>query len=61
MNKVKEVVEYFGSKGKLARVLDVTPAAISKWGRYMPKGRAYEIEVITDGKFKAKDLVNPKL
>lgn len=56
MNKVDDVVAHFGSKNKLAIALGVTPPAISKWKEYFPKGRAYQIEVMTNGKFKARDL-----
>ncbi|MBS0289775.1 MAG: helix-turn-helix domain-containing protein [Proteobacteria bacterium] len=56
MDCVKEVTLYFGGKANLARALGVTLTAVSKWKDYFPKGRAYQIEVLTEGKFKADQL-----
>jgi len=33
--------------------LKIWPHNISRWGRYVPSARAYEIEVITGGRLKA--------
>lgn len=56
MNQVEAVVSYFGSRGKLAKALGVTPPAISRWKEFIPDRRAYQIEVLTEGKFKAEQL-----
>jgi hypothetical protein len=56
MNKFDEVVAHFGSKNNLSKALGVTRPAVARWKEYVPKGRAYQIEVLTNGKFKAKDL-----
>lgn len=53
--KTKTAVEHFGSKKKLAQFLDIWPENISRWGEYVPERRAYELEVRTEGKLKAKE------
>lgn len=56
MSQIEEMFAYFGSKNKLAKKLNVTPAAIARWKDSIPRGRAYQIEVMTQGLFKASDL-----
>ncbi|MBS0289298.1 MAG: helix-turn-helix domain-containing protein [Proteobacteria bacterium] len=56
MDKIEVVASYFGGKANLAKALGVTLTAVSKWKDHFPKGRAYQIEVLTEGKFKAKNL-----
>lgn len=58
MNEIERVVNHFGSRNKLAKALGVTLPAVSKWKTAMPQGRAYQIEVMTRGKFKAKNLTS---
>lgn len=60
MNQIEAMFAYFGSKNKLAKKLDVTPAAIARWKDSIPRGRAYQIEVMTQGLFKASDLAPQK-
>lgn len=53
-----ELFLHFGSQSELARRLNISPAAITQWlVEGVPPMRAIEIEKITDGKFKAVDLV----
>jgi transcriptional repressor of cell division inhibition gene dicB len=47
------VIEHFGSIAAIAKAIGVSHAAVSKWGDTIPKGRAYQIEVLTGGKLKA--------
>ncbi|HHQ4900483.1 MAG: Cro/CI family transcriptional regulator [Aeromonas sobria] len=49
----KDAISYFGSAAELARSLNISEPAVSRWGETIPKGRAYQIEVLTDGKLKA--------
>jgi DNA-binding transcriptional regulator YdaS (Cro superfamily) len=46
-------VNYFGSKAEIARVLGIGKTAVTNWGETIPIGRAYQIEVITNGALKA--------
>ena len=52
----EQAIEHFGSQSELARQLGCGRATVSQWKQvfgFIPKGRQYEIEVLTDGKLKA--------
>lgn len=51
--KTELAVDYFGTKVAIADALGIKKSAVSQWGDTIPKGRAYQIEVLTDGKLKA--------
>ena len=51
--KKEDTISYFGSAAELARSLNISEPAVSRWGDTIPKGRAYQIEVLTGGKLKA--------
>ncbi|MFM5577091.1 Cro/CI family transcriptional regulator [Aeromonas veronii] len=51
--KKEDAISYFGSAAELARSLNISEPAVSRWGETIPKGRAYQIEVLTGGKLKA--------
>ncbi|MNF26956.1 DNA-binding transcriptional regulator DicC [compost metagenome] len=51
--KKADAISYFSSAAALAKELNISEAAISQWGQNVPKGRAYQIEVLTGGKLKA--------
>lgn len=57
--KKSDVLSYFGGVDKTAKALGITHVAVSKWGETIPKGRAYQIEVLTGGKLKA-DPIPPR-
>ena len=48
-----DVLEYFGSATKAAAELGITAQAVQAWGDTPPKGRQFEIQVLTKGKLKA--------
>ena len=52
-----EVISYFGSVGNVAKALGISHASVSGWGEVIPKGRAFEIQALTEMKLK----VNPEL
>jgi len=56
---IEEIISHFGSRAKLARLLEVDRSAVTQWcqDRAFPPKRAIQIEVLSDGKFKAKDIV----
>ena len=56
---IDEIIVYFGSRAKLARLLQVDRSAVTMWikERALPPKRAIEIEVLSEGKFLAKDIV----
>lgn len=47
------VLEHFGTVTATAKALGISHVAVSKWDETIPKGRAYQIEVLTGGKLKA--------
>ena len=47
-----DVIKHFGSQGATARALGLTKGAISQWPRIVPRGSAYQIEVVTHGKLR---------
>ncbi|ALP42775.1 MULTISPECIES: Cro/CI family transcriptional regulator [Aeromonas] len=49
----EEALSHFGGVVELAKALGCKPQAISQWGETIPKGRAYQIEVLTGGQLKA--------
>lgn len=40
---VAEAVRRFGSKRRIAKLLGISPQAVSYWGRFVPKLREYEL------------------
>ncbi|WP_434929903.1 Cro/CI family transcriptional regulator [Shewanella sp. HL-SH5] len=55
--KTADVIAHFGGQGRLAKAIDVSQPAISKWGETVPELRAYQIQVLTNGKLKANFLL----
>ena len=47
-----DVYSHFGGCNAVARALGIEPGSVSGWGSIIPKGRAYEIQVLTLGKLK---------
>ena len=56
---VKTIVEYFGGVAETARLLDVSQPAVSQWLKHnrIPPARAVQIEVLSNGKFKAAAML----
>lgn len=52
--KTKDVIDYFGSRKKLAEALGVDLSAVAHWGEFVPVLRQYQIQVITKNKLKAE-------
>ena len=56
-----EVAGFFGSKTKLAVALGIRPSAVTMWGETVPESRQYQIQVLSEGRFKADiHLSNPE-
>ncbi len=47
--KKQDLIEYFGSISKTAEAFDVTYSNVWQWPCPLPKGIAYQAEVLTDG------------
>lgn len=57
MHTLQDVIEHFGGTHRsLAEALGVHRATVTMWGGEIPPNRAYQIEVLSKGKFKAKNL-----
>lgn len=52
-----QVINHMGSVLALANALGIERQAIYQWKGKVPPRRAYEIERVTKGKFKADDLL----
>ena len=55
----KELIDYFGSRSAMAESLGVSRQAIAQFEAqgYLPAGRAIEVEEISGGKYKARNLI----
>lgn len=51
--KTVEAVAHFGNRVRLARALGIEPSAVSQWGEQPPRGRQFQIELLTRGQLKA--------
>jgi DNA-binding transcriptional regulator YdaS (Cro superfamily) len=56
---IEKIIEHFGGQAKLARVLNIDRSAVNQWLKSgtMPPYRAIQIEILTNGQFKAKDII----
>ena len=52
--KKQDVLNHFGGVAKTAKALGIAQPSVCKWGEKIPKGRAYQIEVMTNGELKAE-------
>lgn len=57
--KTQDAVAFFGTKIALANAFTppLTKGAVSNWGDVIPRGRAFELQNMTNGKLK----VDPSL
>jgi len=49
----KDVLKHFGGVTRTAEALGCSHVAVSRWKESPPKGRQYEIQVLTGGVLKA--------
>lgn len=50
---LNEAIKYFGSKKGIADALQVNKSTVTNWGDQIPRGRQFELQVLTKGKLKA--------
>jgi hypothetical protein len=54
----EQVVDHFGGTHEsLAKALGISREAVTMWRGQIPESRAFQIEVVSGGKFKAADLL----
>jgi DNA-binding transcriptional regulator YdaS (Cro superfamily) len=51
--RTEEAIKHFGTAAELARQLGISRQSVHDWGDTVPEGRAYQIEVITNGALRA--------
>jgi DNA-binding transcriptional regulator YdaS (Cro superfamily) len=51
--RTKTAIRKFGSAAALARALGIKRQSVHDWGDEVPEGRAYQLEVLTNGELKA--------
>jgi|GEM_PF-3295514 len=56
MNTVDKVIKHFGGPSSLAKLLGVTPQAISKW-KHIPSRRVKQIIELPNNKFSYEELL----
>lgn len=58
-----DVIRYFKNASNFAKALHVKHSAVSQWLKKgeVPELRCYQIEVFTQGRFKAEQLLPPHL
>lgn len=56
---IEDIIKWFGSKSKMARRLGVDRSAVTHWQQKgsLPPMRAIQVERISDGKFRAVDIM----
>lgn len=47
--KTEDAIKHFGTQSALAAALGISKQAVGQWGDTVPKGRAYQLQVITGG------------
>lgn len=58
MNNLQLAIDYFGNQEKLAKALGIHAMTTTQWKkRGIPPKRAKQIEQVTNGQIKAKDLL----
>lgn len=51
--RTEEAIKHFGTAAELARQLGISRQSVHDWGDYVPEGRAYQLEVLTQGALRA--------
>lgn len=53
--KTQKAIDHFGSVVKLAAALGISKTAVYLWKDDVPEGRAFQLEVMTNGALRALD------
>jgi len=58
--RTEEAIQRAGNAAELARLLKVSPAAISQWGENVPELRLYQLRDLRPQWFRSSALTRPK-
>lgn len=58
--RTRQAIKHFGSAAALAKALGITRQSVHEWGSEVPEGRAYQLEVMTDGALTAPRPKQPQ-
>jgi hypothetical protein len=47
-----DVIKHFGALESIAQALNISKSAVSQWGKVVPEGTAYKLQVITGGRLQ---------
>lgn len=56
----QEVLDYFGGPAATGKFLKISHVAVVNWPDPIPKGRAYELQTLTEGKLKVDPALYEK-
>ena len=56
-----KVIKHFGDGPRTAAALEITKQAVTGWGEVVPRGTAYEVQVLTKGQLKVDRSIYRKL
>lgn len=57
----RDAVHHFGNQSSIARALDISAAAVSKWGEIVPLESALALEILTGGRLQCDRSQYPNL
>lgn len=57
----KNAIAYFGTQAEICRTLEISSAAIAKWGEVVPLESALALEILTAQKLPVDRSLYPKL
>lgn len=47
--RTKAAIKHYGNRARVAAILGISRAAVSKWGAVVPAGSAIQLEALSDG------------
>ena len=56
----KDAVSHYGSQEKVALALNIRRQAVQAWGKVVPLGRAYQLQVLSRGRLRVDPLLYPE-
>lgn len=55
-----DAVKHFKGKAKLANALQISPAAVSQWGDFVPLLRQFQLNILSGGSLKIRQTKEPR-